>query len=117
MPQNKTPSYSGGNRSSVMDRIPELDRFRIDRAIMDYSPRSLRKIYQLHRVFTYGVSERAFFRYARTVRHRSDVIDFADRAAPQSHNISTNLPAVVGQCLMEDPVKPRKNIAQHTALS
>ncbi|MBI5763458.1 MAG: hypothetical protein HZA51_08040 [Planctomycetes bacterium] len=98
MPQ--FPNYTGGNRSSILNRLPLEIRKRLDDAIRSRQPASLICCYRDFNLCEYGVSLRALQRYARNLRDRFDLDEAAARSRLNNPDIAAGLTAIIGRRLL-----------------
>lgn len=98
MPQ--FPNYTGGNRSSILDRLPLEIRKRLDDAILTRQPAALVRLHVDLGLLKYGISLRALQRYARKLRDRFDLDEAAARSAACNPNLAAQIPTIIGRRLL-----------------
>lgn len=98
MPQ--FPTYSGGNRSSILDRLPPEIRNRLDDAILTHQPASLVRCHRDLGLAKYGITLRALQRYARNLRDRCDLEEAAARSGACAPNLAAQIPTIIGRRLL-----------------
>ncbi|MEK6644550.1 MAG: hypothetical protein AABZ08_11640 [Planctomycetota bacterium] len=97
---SQTPTYTGGNQSSIPDKLPPDLRKKLDEAILNRQPASLASCHESFQLADHGVSIRALQRYARNLRDRIDLDEAAARIQPDDPDVSAFLPQFIGRRLL-----------------
>jgi hypothetical protein len=97
----QAPPENESFRSAVYEKIPPNKRHSIDLAIVNHDPSTYHGIYEKFRLAEQGVNFWTFYRYARNIRSRAEVLHIAELVLPEDAHLGDALPKLIAQRLFQ----------------
>ena len=88
-------------RSSLFEKLPEAVRRAVDVAIAEHNPPTFRAVWMQFELGQYGVSFTAFYRYARRLRERVNLVEAATLAAEDDADVDAVLKKLTGRRVLD----------------
>jgi len=87
--------------SSIFEKLPADQRQKLNQAIVDRDPPTLKAAYERFRLDKHQISLSAFYRYARRRRSLATARDLAEMTLPDEAQVPDMLPKLLAQRLLD----------------